>query len=214
MPDVFVSSNKPTEKPGIDNLSKEKIFDNDPINKRSRHGRHHFSSYNFRPEHIDFETKDSDEEIILMLRQHPIINLKWIVITAILLVCLSLVEKTNVFSLLPSGYPLIIKMAWYLATYIYAVEGFFHWYFNVYFITKRRVIDVDFFNIISKRVTDAEIDKIQDVTYTNSGAIGTVFNYGEISIQTSGEAREIAFENVPHPDKVADILDDLRAMYK
>lgn len=204
MPDIFISSD------GKDaSLIKENIAE-------AGHGHRHkrFSSYYLHPRHINFETKDNDEEIILMLRQHPIINLKWIAITIVLLLCLSFVEKTNFFSLLPEGYPLIIKMVWFLVTFIYAVEGFFHWYFNVYFITKRRVIDVDFFNIIGKRVTDAEIDKIQDVTYTNSGPIGTIFNYGEISIQTSGEAREIAFENVPHPDKAADILDNLRAQYK
>ena len=207
MPDIFVSPKENNEK-----IANSEV--KHPEGNFKKHHHRRFSSYSVHPDRVNFETKDKDEEIILMLRQHPIVNLKWIFITAILLMCLSLVERTNFFSLLPSGYPLVIKMVWYLITFIYAVEGFFHWYFNVYFITSRRVIDVDFFNIISKRVTDAEIDKIQDVTYTNSGPIGTVFNYGEISIQTSGESREIAFENVPHPDKAADILDDLRAMYK
>lgn len=207
MPEIFVSSNEPKEKT-VNAEAKH------PLMGLKRHHHRRFSSYSVRPDKVNFETKDNDEEIILMLRQHPIINLKWIFITAVLLLCLPLLEKTNFFNILPAGYPLVIKMVWYLITFIYAVEGFFHWYFNVYFITSRRVIDVDFFNIINKRVTDAEIDKIQDVTYTNSGPIGTIFNYGEISIQTSGESREIAFENVPHPDKAADILDDLRAMYK
>jgi hypothetical protein len=90
------------------------------------------------------------------------------------------------------------------------MEGFFSWYFNVFFVTNRRIIDVDFFNMVNKRVSDAEIEKIQDVTYSTSGPIGTIFNFGNVLIQTAAEMQELSFERVPNPEKVADILDDLR----
>lgn len=170
-----------------------------------------FAAFRYYPKNIDFETKDKEEKIILLLRQHPIVNLGWIILSVILFLCPSFIQGTGILSLLPSGYPLIIKMVWYLGTFAYAMEGFFGWYFNVFLVTNRRIIDVDFFNLINKRVSDAEIEKIQDVTYATGGVVGTIFNYGSVLIQTASETQELAFERVPDPEKVADVLDDLRA---
>lgn len=199
MPDVFVSSKDKTQTP-------EKRIKGFPESEN----RGLFSTFNLYPHNINFETRENDEKIILMLRQHPILNIKWIFFGAILFLLPFIVVKTGVLDLLPRGYPLVVVMTWYLISFAYVIEGFFKWYFNVFFVTTRRVIDVDFFNLIDRRVSDAEIEKIQDVTYSTSGALGTTLNYGDVLIQTASETQQISFEKVPNPEKVADILDDLR----
>lgn len=213
MPDIFVAANPennaPEKKPetlpsGFPRTEAER-------SKFRKHSHSRFSAFNMFPEKISFATRDKEEEIILMLRQHPIVNIKWIFITLLLLTGPTLLSLFGIFSLLPAGYPLIIIMAWYLVTFAYAMEGFFAWYFNVFFVTTRRVIDVDFFNLINKRVSDAEIEKIQDVSYSTSGAIGTTFNFGDVLIQTASEITELDFMRVPNPEKVAEVLNDLRA---
>jgi hypothetical protein len=83
------------------------------------------------------------------------------------------------------------------------------WYFNVHFVTNQRIIDVDFFNLIDKRVSDAEISKIQDVSYSTNGVLGTMLNFGNVFIQTAAEVSEFKFELVPNPEKVTKIIDDL-----
>jgi uncharacterized membrane protein YdbT with pleckstrin-like domain len=169
-----------------------------------------FAAFNLYPRNVNFETKDKEEKIILMLRQHPIVNLGWILMAVLLFFTPFILERLGVLTYLPSGYPLIVKMVFFLVTFIYAVEGFFRWYFNVFFITTKRVMDVDFFNLIDRKVTFAEIGNIQDVTYMTSGAIGTVFNFGNVLIQTASEIPELIFERVPSPERVANVLDDLR----
>lgn len=207
MPEIFVSSEKdaPEKKEKIEKkIVKEELH---PVEKNS------FSAFNFNPKNVGFESKDNKEKVILMLRQHPIVNIKWIFIGILLFIAPAFIKMTGILSLLPSGYPLIITMTWYLVSFAYVIEGFFGWYFNVFFITTRRVIDVDFYNLIDRRVSDAEIEKIQDVSYSTNGPVGTALNFGDISIQTSGESRELSFERVPRPEKVTEILDGLRAKY-
>lgn len=211
MPDVFVSTEK--ENP---NKRQEVPQGSLPTTEEERrkfgqHTHSHFSAFNMFPERINFATRDREEKIILMLRQHPIVNLKWIVVSIFLFLFPLLILRIGILSLLPTGYPLVVLMTWYLVSAAYAMEGFFGWYFNVFFITNRRVIDVDFFNLINKRVSDAEIEKIQDVSYSTSGAIGTTFNFGDVLIQTASEVTELSFERVPNPERVAEILNDLRA---
>jgi len=198
MPDLFIAP---------ENKDKKTI----PQEGTSESSENLFSAFVLYPHNINFETKDKEEKIILMLRQHPVLNLKWIAISIILFLLPAFSQKIGLFSALPPGYYLVIVLTWYLVTVAYAIEGFFGWYFNVFFITTRRVIDVDFFNLIDKRVSDAEIEKIQDVSYSTSGPMGTTLNFGDVRVQTASEIPELNFERVPNPERVAKILDDLRA---
>ena len=65
---------------------------------------------------------------------------------------------------------------WYLLTAAIAFEGFFNWYFDVFIVTDERIIDVDFKNLIYRNITMTKIDKIEDVTYTVSGAIPSMLD--------------------------------------
>jgi len=199
MPDVFVSPDRKTHR---GTSTSQEI---------STEGSAHnlFSSFNLYPSNIDFETRENKEKIILMLRQHPVVNIKWIFTTILLLTGPTLLSIFGIFSFLPAGFPLVISLAWYLVTSAYAIEGFLNWYFNVYFVTTDGIIDVDFFNLIDKRVSAADLDKVQDVSYSTNGVLGTMLNFGDVQIQTAAEITEFRFEDVPHPEKVAKILDDL-----
>lgn len=99
---------------------------------------------------------------------------------------------------------------WYLIVIMFVFERFLAWFFNMSIITDERIIDVDFTNLTTKKVADADIDKIQDVTFTNNGAVGTIFNYGDVLVQTAAEVVEFVFDSVPNPGRVADILQNLR----
>jgi hypothetical protein len=193
MPDVFVSPDGASQAASPRNL---------------------FSSFNLYPTDIDFETKGSDEKIILMLRQHPIVNVKWVVITLLLLTGPTVLSILGVFSLLPVGFALVITLTWYLLTSAYAIEGFLGWYFNVYFITTIRIVDIVFYNFINKKASDAEVTKIQNVSYTSNGFLGAMFNFGNVFIQTAAEVPEFKFRSVPGPEKVAKILDDFMVKQK
>jgi hypothetical protein len=213
MPDIFISEKQESPKnqePVVPVISKEKTTTEVQKNNFSGHRHSRLSAFSLYPNDVHFETKDKEEKIILMLRQHPIINVKWILTTLFLLTGPTILNILGVFAYLPTGFQLVISLSWYLVTFAYAIEGFLNWYFNVYFITTARIIDVDFFNLINKRVSNAEIEMIQDVSYTTGGVLRTMLNYGDIFIQTAAEVSEFDFLAVPNPEKVAKILDDLR----
>jgi len=208
MPDVFISDFE-KEKVSVPTIPSE-VPKTEP-QKIKMHGNTHnrLGAFSLYPKHIDFETREKGEDIILLLRAHPITNVKWVLIALLMVVAPSIVSTAGFFASLPVGFGLIILLAWYLLTMAYSLENFLNWYFNVYFVTTHRIIDVDFYNLIYKQVSDANLDRIQDVTYTMGGVIRTVFNYGNIYIQTAGEVTQFEFLGVPSPDKVAKIIQDL-----
>lgn len=208
MPDVFISPPKKDEVSPTPVLQKEpKVEPRGPV-QGSPPGV--FSAFCFYPDHIDFESREKEEKIVLLLRQHPIINLKWILITGVLLFVPTVVSYFGVLSQLPSGFQFVITLSWYLITMAYALQGFLGWYFNVYMVTNQRVIDIDFYNLIDKKVSDADIDKIQDMSYTSFGVLRLLFNFGDVFIQTAAEVSEFDFLAVPDPQRVVKIINDLK----
>jgi membrane protein YdbS with pleckstrin-like domain len=209
MPNIFVSDPKEKEaqKEEVTTKEKDKATPNTDIEYKNSHSK--LSSFSFYPGDIDFESRSNDEKVVLFLRQHFIVNVKWIFVAIVLFFVPSIANMFNVFSSLPSGFGLVISMAWYLITMAYALENFLNWYFNVYIVTNERVVDVDFNNLIYKRVSDATLSNIQDVTYNMGGVIRTFLNYGDVFIQTASEVSEFDFLAVPEPDKVVRIINDL-----
>jgi uncharacterized membrane protein YdbT with pleckstrin-like domain len=107
-------------------------------------------------------------------------------------------------------YKLLISLFWYLVSFAFALEKFLAWYFDVVIITDKRVIDIDFGNLLVKKFSEARLIMIQDITSKVSGFFQTIFNYGKVKVQTAGETPEIIFENIPNPEKIIRILQILR----
>ena len=172
------------------------------------------------PRGVHFDGQDNEEEIILFLRQHVIVNLKWILVTALLLFAVPIFDfllgfgGTSIRQIIPASYYFVLRFLLALFTFGYFFENFLSWYFNSYIVTNKRVIDIDFYGIIHRRFSEAPLRNIEDITNAISGFGPVIFHYGDVSIQTAAEAREITFENVPDPDRVQDIVSDLISKIK
>jgi uncharacterized membrane protein YdbT with pleckstrin-like domain len=215
MPDVFVAEEKkePKEKNPSKTLSVLEILRSGkkPLipSGLDGHSQSPFASFNFFPEIVKFTAKDPKERMVLFIRKHPITNLGWILISVILLFIPSLLGFFPILDFLPERFKLIIVAMWYLGIVAYAFEQFLDWFFNCGIVTDETVYDVDFTNLIYREISETDIDHIQDVTVRMGGVVRTMFNYGDVFIQTAGEVPRIEFEAVPNPDRVAKILREL-----
>ena len=204
MPDIFVSDNKKEEKIKK-HLLKKVLYKDLPSS-----GFNPLGSIMFCPENLKFETMDSEEKVVLFLRKHWITNIPWMLMTILMFLIPIFTSNLSIFESIPENFMFIFILVWYLISTAYLLESFLTWFFNVYLITDERIVDIDFFNLIYKEVSDANIDKIQDVTYNMGGVIRTLFNYGDVMVQTASEVPNFEFLAVPKPDQVAKVLQDLR----
>jgi membrane protein YdbS with pleckstrin-like domain len=174
-----------------------------------------FGQFIKEPRGIHFDGQDTEEKILLFLRQHVIVNIRWIFITALLILAFPVFNYllslggTSLDEILPARYNFVLHFMFAVFTFGYFFENFLSWYFNSYIVTNKRVVDIDFYGITHRRFSEAPLRNIEDVTNQISGFGQIVFHYGDVSIQTAAEAREITFENVPNPDRVQDTLSDL-----
>lgn len=146
-----------------------------------------------------FEGQEEDEDIILILKRHPIVLYKLIIILAVGLVLV--ITSFAIF-----GASLYSS----LVTLIYLVFGGYHLFKDLYtrssssyIITTNRVISVDQNGLFHRVVSEAPINIIMNVSYETKGAYQTLFNYGQVNILTSGKGEpDVIFKDVPHPYSV------------
>lgn len=177
------------------------------------------SSYIERPTNYRFEGQDPDEKILLLLRAHPITNISWIVIAVFVFAVPFIVQKAApLFSfslaLVPQSFILILLIINYLLVLAVTFEGFLSWYFNVYIVTDKNIVDVDFHSILFKNIDVAPLRNIEDTSSSMGGLLNSIFHYGNVTIQTAGATKNIDFQSVSRPHQVADfILDEAHKIY-
>lgn len=177
------------------------------------------TSFAVNPDGVRFETQEPQEKVILFLRQHLIVNIPWVLFTIILLLAPTILVPFA-YQFLPNdfvshpSYVLVGTAFWYVATFGFALASFIHWFFNIYIVTSERIVDIDFIHLLYKRFSQAELTKIQDISYSAGGIVATVFNFGNVVIETAGEAPSLEFFAVPHPDRVVETIRTLEEQVK
>jgi hypothetical protein len=215
------TKNKDNDLPEIlDNIKKNKVAKKSgalqypeteaAAEKLPGHTRNPLASYIYFPTSANFVNRDPQEKIVLILRRHPVTNLNWMAISFFLIMTPAFFTVLPIFESMPVTYKIFSFMAWYLLVFAYMFEKFLNWFFSVNIVTDERIFDVDFYNLIYRKMTDANIDEIQDVTVRMGGGISTMFNFGDVFVQTASETPEIEFEGVPYPDRIAKVLRELR----
>lgn len=206
MADIFTAStSQPVIPPKKERLSITQM--RDLIGQKGRDAL--LTSFSTFPAKVCFETQEDEEAVILFLRQHPIVNVPWVILSLFLLTLPSVFIFFPPYANLPGNYQFVITLGWYLFVFGYALSKFMSWFFNIYIVTDERVVDVDFENILFRKISVAKIDEIQDVNITSSGAIETFVGYGDVFIQTAAEVSEFDFLAIPKPDQVGKILNQL-----
>jgi len=177
---------------------------------KERHSHRALSTFSLIPGRIRFETQEAKEKVILLLRQHWLTQIPW-VLWALTMVLIPLFLKwIPLLSFLSADYQLMALIIWYLLIIAFIYEQFISWFFHVFIITDERIIDVNFSNLIYKEISEAKIDNIEDVTYKQGGVVRAMFNFGEVACQTAAEQRQFVMENVPQPNRVVKILNELK----
>ncbi len=175
---------------------------------------HALASYCLKPK-ISFKDQEDGETVLLLLRRHPITNLGWLLIFLGLLVLPFVIgwanflpESLNLANL-PLNYRLILILTGGLFAVLFATVNFLDWFFNVNLITNKRVVDMDYLNLLFFRASETNYAQVQDVTYQVSGLAQVIFNFGNVLIQTAGTEPNFELNKVPNPAGVYDLLTDL-----
>lgn len=176
------------------------------------------TSYAVSPDGVRFETQEKEEEVVLFLRQHVIVLIPSIfliitlTITPLLLIPLFLHYLQLPFTI-PPPYFVVGTAFWYIMTFGVAIMSFLRWYYNIYILTDKRIVDIDFLHLLYKEFSEARLEKVQDINFRSGGIFAAFFDYGDVFVETAGETPNIEFDGVPRPAKVVETISQLLEKY-
>ena len=172
-----------------------------------------FPAFIKNPQNCHYQGQDDDENILLLLRAHPITNLSWILLSIFIFFIPLLVPKFILllnldFSFVPQNFSLVLIIINYLLILVIVYEGFLGWYFNVNLLTDKKIVDIDFNSVLSKNIDVALLRDVQESSSHLAGIVGMIFNFGDVFVQTAASKESIDLKDIPHPDIVSDIIMD------
>ena len=160
--------------------------------------------------------RKSFEKIVFMLRRHPITflsDIALIIVLAAVPVGLYLGIQRVAPLLLADRFmrpALIIVCSGYcLVIWTFFMTRFVDYYLDFWIVTNDKILNVEQNGLFSRTVSELELARVQDVTSEIKGIIPTIFNFGNVYIQTAGEVEHFIFEQVPHPDEIRKQIIDL-----
>lgn len=200
MPDIFVNGKK-SERSKIKEIIKET-------------GINLFTSTAPYPKGINFKDQEPEEVLLLFLRKKFQTNLGWIS-TALTLSLLPVfvLYLSNItgytIPFLTGRITLFLIIFYYLVVFSYSFINFISWFYNIAIVTNIKVIDINYSGLLSQNIAMTKNNLIEDVNYTQTGFFQSLFNYGDIYLQTAGETSNFHFVAVSDPSHAADTIEDL-----
>ena len=166
-------------------------------------------TFSVLPKRVKFETQAAEEKVVLLLRQHWFTQVGW-VLTALVMVLMPLsLEWIPLIDFMPARFQFMSIVIWYLLVIALVYEKFISWFYHVFIVTDERIIDIDFSNLIYKNISSTKIENIEDVTYSVSGVLPSLLNFGMVFIQTAGEVTLFEIFNTPHPSLVTKLINEM-----
>jgi uncharacterized membrane protein YdbT with pleckstrin-like domain len=155
----------------------------------------------------DFPTQKPDEKPVLILRKHWFV-LAWPFFKGAAFIVLAGFLPTFGrigFYIFNSEILTFLYLAWIVFWASYIVYEYLNWYRDKYIITDKRVVNIDQRSLFKRRVSEIELDRIQDISHEINGVMATSFDFGTVIISSAGGGN-IELREIPAPADIQDII--------
>lgn len=83
---------------------------------------------------------------------------------------------------------------------------FLDYYLDVWIVTNERIIDIRQKGLFRREISELPLGNVQDLTTEIAGVIPTLYDFGDLYVQTAGKRERFIFMSIPHPERVRDII--------
>ena len=150
-----------------------------------------------------------NEQVIFFLRRHWIIffgdTIEIMILGAVPMAVYFLLNKIWPSLLIGSvSWPLLILLAsaYYLIIWLFFINTFIDYYLDAWIVTTDKVVNIEQNGLFSRTISELDLSKVQDVTSEVKGVIPSIFNFGNVYVQTAGEVERFDFEQIPRPHEI------------
>ena len=99
-----------------------------------------------------------------------------------------------------------ILFFWTILVLLYALNKYLLWLINSYLITSQRIISVEYKNLFSKTVEEADILSIASISVKTQGILESLFNTGKLVINFAGTTKTFEMHKVREPEELKETI--------
>ncbi len=163
-----------------------------------------------------FIHQKSYEKILYKIRKHPIITIPTILSFFVLLAVPGVVywfTYSNFVGFYQNQLLLLVLILlvsiYFLAVGLFYYTHFVNYYLDLLVITNDRLMHIIQAGLFSRSISEVDLYKIQDITSSIEGFFPSMFNYGNLLIQTAGAVEKFMITSVPDPETLRQHILDL-----
>ncbi len=152
-----------------------------------------------------FTEQNADEKILYVVHRHWFnMFVQYIPIIAMLCIMIvSFIMYPYIFSSFTHDGGRILfyffQTFFLLFIWMYGFVIWFDYYLDIWIITTERIVNVEQKGLFSRQVSELKLHQIQDVSTDVKGFFPTIFNFGDITVQTAAEQSRFLFRSVGSP---------------
>jgi hypothetical protein len=166
-----------------------------------------------------FESQEDDENVIFVIRRHPLFLSVPFFFGGLLLLVELLISVfagpyvRDMFSGLGEAIFISIMCLFLLFTVLYIFLSWLTRYLNIIILTSEHLVEIEQPVIFSRKVSELDLDCVEDATASQKGFFATMFHYGDVLIQTASELPNFNFNGVEDPNGVQQKIMETKENY-
>ncbi|MCC6934098.1 MAG: PH domain-containing protein [Candidatus Yanofskybacteria bacterium] len=155
---------------------------------------------------------EEGEEVVMKVHRHWLFIVTRIIVLALLLVApLLAAEAFRASGVLGEGgisgaARMTLWALWGLVLWVVFWQFWTTYYMDIWVITNRRIIDIDYERLFDRNIAILRLDRVQDITTHVQGVVGTLLKYGKVVVQTAGSDKEFVIDQIAHPEALRDAI--------
>ncbi len=149
-------------------------------------------------EEFHFKGQQPGERVALVLRQHPFVLVEHALkVVGLLLLAVFSFTFAHVASIM-----VWLGAAFIIAAIIIGIRSWYGWWNTMLLLTNERVLFVEQKGFANRKMSEALLDHIQFVTNQIQGVIHTMFNFGDVKVQTAGSQESLLLRQLYDPYEI------------
>lgn len=166
-----------------------------------------------------FESQENDEEVIFVIRRHalflsvPFFFGGLLLLIELLIAVFAGPYVRDMFSGLGEAIFISIMSLFLLFTVLYMFLSWLIRYLNIIILTSEHLVEIEQPAIFSRKVSELDLDCVEDATAAQKGFVATMFHFGDVLIQTAGELPNFNFTGIEDPNGVQQKIMEAKENY-
>ncbi len=99
-----------------------------------------------------------------------------------------------------------LLLFWTILVLFYGVNRYILWLINIGLLTDKRIINIRYKNLFNKKVLEAPLERVLNVSSSRHGFLQTLFGVGSVEIQVAGLPEPMLLKYLASPEKAKDLL--------